>query len=528
MSDPFSAAALLSALSAQLAARDAERDAAQAARDAERDAAHARATAALAAELARVREALRALGGGAPLPSSKTYAAAGSEVLEALHKLRAVAVLAAPPKDASDEELAPLATPAALAALRACKRESELVEAATPLLRAARGFGNAAADPCAQLLVNSEDIKWLDALHAPLPHDQHKKPDLFATWEPLWSGRHEQGRGAVGRLAHRALQLDGCAREFYEGKFGDGSLAAIDFGQLVDYHSRVFGDVRGALFNAREVWLYRSLRERPLCLIKMTWDAAGSRAALRRFFEDDAPPEPPLVPLLRHLLRSLNAAPVRVPARNGNATALLGVGGTARVFCVRRVGDEKLLALKAALGVSRGDLEYEFNALGAAREAGAPVAAVVPGSLVSFTDAAGRHVGGGFLLSDVLTPAPAADSGPRVAAFFSALRALHACGFAHGDARVPNLLAKSPADGAAERLVWVDLRAAASGPGADALAAAQRADVFELARSVLAAAGRGARSLPAGFEAAVAQVPAGGEAAYAAVAEGVWRAQSGL
>jgi hypothetical protein len=538
MGEPFDAAALLEALSAQLTARDAARDAAQAARDAERDAArdaaqaardaerdaaHSRAIAALAAEVARVREELRRSGSGAPLPSSKMYATAGSEVLEALRRLGTVAALAAPPAGASADELAPLAAPADLAALRACARESDLVEAAVPLLRAARGFGGGAADPCAPLLVNSADIRWLDALHAPLPHDELKKPDLFATWEPLWSGRLEPGRGAVGRLAHRALQLDGCAREFYEAKLGAGNLTAADFGQLVDYHSRVFGDVRGVLFNAREVWLYGSLRDRPLRLVQTAWDAPGSRAALRRFFEDDAPPEPPLVPLLRHLLESLGVAPERVPVGRpgaGHAQSLLGVGGTARVFCVRRAGIAAPLALKAAVGVSRGELEYEFRALGAAHAAGAPVAATLPDSLVFFTDAAGRHAGGGFLLLDVLAPAPAADTGPRVAAHFAALRGLHECGFAHGDARVPNLLA------AADRLVWVDLRAAASGLGADALAAAQRADAVELARSVLAAMGRGARSLPAGFEAAVARLPAGGAAAYAAVAADVWRALS--
>ena len=122
----------------------------------------------------------------------------------------------------------------------------------------------------------------------------------------------------------------------------------------------MFGDVRGVLFNAREVWLYGSVRDRPLRLIQTAWDAPGSRAALRHFFEDGAPHEPPLVPLLRHLLRALDATPARVPVGRpgaGKATALLGVGGTARVFCVQRAGDAAPLALKAAVGVSRGDLD---------------------------------------------------------------------------------------------------------------------------------------------------------------------------
>ena len=94
--------------------------------------------------------------------------------------------------------------------MRACVRESDLVDAAMPLLRAARGFDeeDALADPCARALVNSENVKWLDALRAPLPPSQLRKPDLFATWAPFWSGRADAARGgAVGGLAHRSLQL---------------------------------------------------------------------------------------------------------------------------------------------------------------------------------------------------------------------------------------------------------------------------------------------------------------------------------
>jgi hypothetical protein len=101
-------------------------------------------------------------------------------------------------------------------------------------------------------------MPWLDALHAPLPAGQLKRPDFFATWAPFWTGRSDAARGAVGRLAARALQLDGCVREFYEAKAGAGELTAADFGQLVDYHSRVRGRVRGAVFNARVFWLYES------------------------------------------------------------------------------------------------------------------------------------------------------------------------------------------------------------------------------------------------------------------------------
>ena len=105
---------------------------------------------------------------------------------------------------------APLASRDDLVSMRACVRESDLVDAAMPLLRAARGFDeeDALADPCARVLVNSENVKCLDALRAPLPPSQLRKPDLFATWAPVWSGRTDAARGgAVGGLGHRSLQL---------------------------------------------------------------------------------------------------------------------------------------------------------------------------------------------------------------------------------------------------------------------------------------------------------------------------------
>ena len=493
----------MAALRADTAARDAALRADNAARDA-----------ALLAEMA----ALRREGRLVESPSAPSYATVGDEALVALTASGRISAAAEPAEDAAGAaELAPIATPAQLARLCACASEREFVAAITPLMRGARGLdgAGAAADPCARVLVNSERVAWLDALHKALPAKQLKRPDLFATWAPFWSGHADAARGAVGRLAHRALQLDGCVCEFYEAKHGDGELTAADFGQLVDYHSRVRGRVRGVLFNARFFWLYESYTQFPVALIKGELGARGSRAALRAFF--DAAPEPPLVPLLRHLCRELRVAPRHMTAAGAKRTsAFLGAGGSARVFCVAAEGGAPApLALKVSEKLSRAELEYEFSTLQRAAGAGAPVVPVVPDSLVVYVDDRGTHRGGGFLLRDVCARA-VLETPSRCAAAFAALRALHAAGFAHGDARLPNLVVRGC--GAGFELLWIDLREAAAG----ALAAAQRADAHALAASALGVAQ--GDELPARVDAALDCVPAGGEAAYDALAAAVWEA----
>jgi tRNA A-37 threonylcarbamoyl transferase component Bud32 len=476
---------------------------------------------ALRAELAMLRAemaALRREGRLEESPSAPSYATVGDEALVALTLSGRISAAAEPAEDAAgDAELAPIATPAELAHLCACASEREFVAAITPLMRGARGLdgAGAAADPCARVLVNSESVAWLDALHKALPTKQLKRPDLFATWAPFWSGHADAARGAVGRLAHRALQLDGCVCEFYEAKRGDGELTAADFGQLVDYHSRVRGRVRGVLFNARFFWLYESYTQIPVALIKGELGARGSRAALRAFF--DAAPEPPLVPLLRHLCRELRVAPRHVTAVGAERTsAFLGAGGSARVFCVAAEGGAPApLALKVSEKLSRTALEYEFSTLQRAADAGAPVVPVVPDSLVVYVDDRGTHRGGGFLLRDVCARA-VLETPSRCAAAFAALRALHAAGFAHGDARLPNLVVRGC--GAGAELLWIDLREADEGE----LAAAQHADARALAASALGVTQDDA--LPARVEAVLDSVPAGGEAAYDALAAAVWKA----
>ena len=464
---------------------------------------------------ARLRADFAALLAPKESPSATSYANVGSEALAALTTSGRIAQAEPPPAGATAEELAPIASPADLAILSACRSESELVAAITPLLSAARGFpgaGAAVVDPCARLLVNSERIAWLDSLDAPMPADQRKRPDLFATWAPFWSGRLTAS-GATGKLAARSLQLDGCAREFYEAKVGEVELTPTDFGQLVDYHSRVRGPVRGVLFNARHFWLLQSERCHPIALTKGLLGAPGSRALFRRFF--DAGAEPPLLPLLRHLFTQLHVAPRRTAVSVGSedSSVFLGAGGSARVFGVTAASGEPF-ALKASTRLSAAELRYEFDTMQRAAAADAPVVPPVPGSLTALVHGStGLHCGGGFLLRGVCRRA-VLGSAARQAEAFATLRELHAAGFAHGDARLPNLLRSEGG-----RLLWIDLREGADdsgGSGEGGLQAAQRADARTLAASLLGI-GQG-DELPEAVLAALAGVPAD-PGAYARVAE---------
>jgi hypothetical protein len=458
-------------------------------------------------------------------PLSESYASVGTDALAVLNGIPG-SVSTFAEVDASAEECSPLASRDDLERMRACEKEADLVAAVTPLLRSARGFEEAgageAADPCARVLVNSEKVGWLDSLRAPLPAGQLKKPGIFVTWAPFWSGQDGAACGPVGRLAHRSLQLDGCAREFYEAKLGVGELTAAGLGQLLDYHSRVRGPVRGMLFNADAIWLCASYSGHPQRLVKARWAARGSRALVRRFFGEEPEP-PPLVRLLRSVCHELAVAPcrVRVPGDRALATsAFLGAGGSARVFCVAkaRVAEagapalEELRALKVSTSLSRGDLEHEIATLRAAANAGAPVVPPVDSSLRYFRNIDGGALGGGgFLLQHVCLRAKL-DSQASCAAAFRALRKLHAAGFAHGDARVPNLVQHK------RDFLWIDMRESA----ADSLAEALHNDAQTLAASALRCPL--SPELHASVLVALNDVPAGGDAAYASVADAVWAA----
>ena len=490
----------------QMASRDAEqarRDEKLAAEQARRDEKNA---AELAAELARRDEKLaaeRAVERAAEraslnallhsalavrsLPTITSAASVGASVHTALQLHEKIVVFSPPPDGATDADTAPVVAVTDLERLRACATEAALVATAMPALCTARRIGGSGAvsDPCALVLVNSMRSPWLDSLHGlARPPAQRLKPDLFMTWAPCWKGTARGGpAGNVGVLANRVLQRDGCVREFYEAKRGNGELTIEDFGQLADYHTFAPGLCRGMLFNARDFWLYETFDGLPLRLIKAALGARGSLALLRGFFDDAVRPvrDPPLICVLRALMRNLKVVPCEVEPGAGS---FLGAGASGRAFAVRYAEvpppgapPGAPMALKASPSASRAELLYEFEQLQAAAAAGAPVVPVVAGSLHLLTGDDGYEIGGGYLLRNVLEPF-AVTSAARCTAAFASLRALHAKGFAHGDARLPNLLAT----GARSEPVWIDMRAAVQG----VLPVAKRAvDAETLAASIL-------------------------------------------
>jgi len=345
-------------------------------------------------------------------------------------------------------------------ALLLCKNEAEVVRFLTPVLWQLRVTGDA-ADPCRSVLVNSENLAWLDNLAYPL-RGMRLKPDLFvAPHVCVWTqpGSAPQGSGdcfLFGRLADARLQRDGCVRELYEAKFGD--LTEKHFGELVTYHRLIPGECRGMLFNERGFWLFSSYAAQPVALVRSNWTTPGSANRVRRFLGHAPPPPPPFLPMLRRLMIDLGLRPAHA-ALGEAGTAFLGAGATGRVFAVVRSTPASEGATRMALkvvpaGAGASDpsealcnLGAEFEALVDAAARGAPVVAPMPGSLVLVPP-----LGGGFLLSRC---GAAFDAGSKSAcmAAFTSLAALHSRGIVHGDARLANLVLVD------EQPAWIDLAA---------------------------------------------------------------------
>jgi tRNA A-37 threonylcarbamoyl transferase component Bud32 len=141
--------------------------------------------------------------------------------------------------------------------------------------------------------------------------------------------------------------------------------------------------------------------------------------------------------------------------------------------------------------------------------------APVLGSFCSiFCSTSERYLGSGYLMHEVLQPSPPITSLLRCKRVFEALAALHAKGFPHGDARLPNLLQRSSGE-----LAWIDVRSPTQCPAAFA------ADREVLAASVLGARRGGAEH--GLVEAALDAVAAAAQGAgYGELAVAVHRALS--
>ena len=333
-------------------------------------------------------------------------------------------------------------SPAEQEQLKDLTAEVDVVRFLTPFLTRVRAPSPAARDPCASVLVNSEQFAWLSHPQTVDRQELHQKPDLFGA-SPFFvdfrSGTVRQGQDDTykfGLLAGQALQRAGCVTELYEAKLDITDRA---FGELSGYHRCIPGDCYGMLFDRKEFWLYRSSDGFPVQLVKGAWTAPGSAAAIRQFFAGVT--EPPLLGLLRHLVAELQLQP---PSTTGRA--YLGSGGYGHVFAVTSEAGEPQ-ALKAILTSDFTHVKREYDWLVQASRLDAPVVPPVVGSLRT------TGAGGGYLLTLIGKPFEV-SSKQRCSTAFEALADLHLKGVIHGDARIPNLLLCGDRP---RKACWIDL-----------------------------------------------------------------------
>ena len=450
--------------------------------------------------------------------SPSTPAQRASGVLHVLRRIEG-GIVDAEPRAGSEAIL----SPEQQAELNALPSEKDVVRFMTPVLARLRGCvrRNELADPVAPILVNSEDLQWLEHPAGGGLTELRLKPDHFRTWVPFASlrkGGAKQGVGddyAFGVLSGPALQRAGCLSELYEAKAAN-SLTLEHFGELCAYHDALGkGVCRGVLFGKRDFWLYKTVNACPVLLVRACWAASGSVDVFRAFFERDAGDELDVAePRLLVLLRALLAHLAAVPGVAADGRCYLGSGATGHVFAVRvpTPGDAQPspCALKVVLAATATGVGAEYAHMCKASEAGAPVIAPVVGSLM--VEASG---GGGFLLSRVGT-AVVVTSLSSCTGVFTALASLHSAGVTHGDARLANLLC---VDGS---LQWIDLLGGGLPSSEPAFGGLACADAESLARSVLHAAAPAA--LPAPVRAALAAYAFGEPRAVSALAVAVWAA----
>lgn len=313
-------------------------------------------------------------------------------------------------------------------------------------------------------VVNSEAFPWL---FTGLGHAR-QKPDLFVCPVSFYQQRNpitsdtkqypaQYRYGVVDdvRLYDGVVLLD-CSVSCTPQAFGELSSHLSHLGV------RQKGPARGMLFGLREFWLYEQERGVPLSFTRGQWTDAGSKEAIRSFFEKT-------LAYFRHIDRLCGDLKVRVfdPKSDGGASGFLGQGGFGRVIRVlpkeggsTRPSGCDVLALKFGQIPEEANNDSELRAeyRGLREHSQDCTCSLVARPTSDFAATSGLC---GFGMSPVGATCTRElvfeKKKPSLTAVLMALNSLHCHSppILHGDPHLPNLIIIG------ERLTWIDLRQSA-------------------------------------------------------------------
>lgn len=350
--------------------------------------------------------------------------------------------------------------------------EGKLVAAMTPLLQSVLSGGNPNL-----ILSNTEEIKWIEAGG---DDNNRQKCDLVLLLDGLQVPHGPTGSAEV--KAYRELEKK---QSEFNYKFGAPSYQIRDFisgiiefkangldstakGELASYLKHLSADddpnTYVGLLCDRKDYVVSSCKRGNLADFELgKWSDPGSAIFLKKKFAR----KNKWLQLLLGLCDQLQVCLCPEPDKS----AFLGRGGYGVVFRVKSLVSGDVFALKSVLysqnattpsSVIMQMLPEEHSKLQALR--GASCVSVVEGGLTTVLDNRGNELGAGYLMEDVgqnIIVSECFDVRGLTAlgsAVFMALQSLHERNYAHGDARIANVLRFG------ETVKWVDTMLSVSVP----------------------------------------------------------------
>ena len=352
--------------------------------------------------------------------------------------------------------------------------ESKLVAAMTPLLQQVLCAGTRNI-----ILSNTEEIKWIEAGG---DATNFQKPDLVMMLDGLQVPHDPTGNADVKSYRSELPQSQfdykfGAppyeARAFISGiiEYKVKGLDSTAKGELAAYlkHLSSKNDPNtyvGLLCDRDSYALTSCLRGRLADFQLGSWSDHGSASVLQRHFDRKNL-------WLELLLGVCEKMRVRLCPED-NRSAFLGRGGYGTVFRVKSLDSEEVFALKIVLyrqsdtkcSVIKVMLSHEHAQLRTLGGTCTCCVSVVHAEPTAVLDEYGDELGAGYLMSEVGQQIVGADCfyGHALSALgssvFTALQRLHACGHAHGDARIANIVRVG------ESVKWIDMMVSVSGSAA--------------------------------------------------------------